>query len=186
MAIKSYGRQREVFGFGSTGSVYIFDYEPTDDIDIWFAKSACRYSVNLGWYAGDFMTLPEELPFGVRSVELPWEMVGDEDGYFKSDNEVRQAVDKVLYAETCGSFVGEIGERLDLNVIVYNLKVQSNQYGKTFMIYMTDDKGNKYLWITAAKSWPIGTHKHIRGTVKGHEKVKRDNITILTRCMEVK
>ena len=51
--------------------------------------------------------------------------------------------------------------------------------------YYIDDCGNIYVWTTAAKSWPEGAVKNVRGTIKDHRTYKNTKQTILKNCREI-
>ncbi len=48
---------------------------------------------------------------------------------------------------------------------------------------MQDENGNVYVWFASGNFVPdLGSHYHIKGTVKKHDDYKGDKQTILTRC----
>ena len=103
----------------------------------------------------------------------------------KNDTEVIKAVEAILYAESASQYVGSIGERLELYLTVEKaIKIDGN-YPSTLHIFY-DDCGNLYTWLTSAKTWPVGSEHHIRGSVKTHSIYKGEKRTELTRCLEVK
>lgn len=81
-------------------------------------------------------------------------------------------------------FVGEIKERLTLEVTVDSKRAFDNDYGTTFLVMMSDADGNIF------KSWAsgkfgedaeTGEHLRIKGTVKEHETFRDAKQTVLAR-----
>lgn len=184
VAARPYGPQKEVLGF-ERGYITIFKGGMDEEHD-WLRLSPARYCRWWGWYFISSEPLPIDLPSDLIPVELPWELVGNEDGYLKTDAEVSKAVDSVLYEESPSEFQGSVGQRLDLHLTVTNVYQGDNYYGHYTIHTFEDKDGNVYVWTTNAKSWKIGEVKHIRGTVKEHKTFKNVKQTILTRCSEVK
>lgn len=88
----------------------------------------------------------------------------------------RQAVDAQ------SAFVGEEGDRLDLEVKVEFTKGFDGDYGVSYLNKMRDADGNIFVTFTNKTFGDKGDVVKLRGTVKGHE--ERDGIrqTKLTRC----
>ncbi len=107
-------------------------------------------------------------------------------------NEQKKARDKINEFTQNSVHVGEIKERLDMNVIVAGvLEQHGSDYmtGETIlkdMVTFNDSEGNVYVWwasgITGLES-EIGNEIHIRGTVKAHKEFNKVKQTILTRVM---
>lgn len=175
---------REVFGF-QKGYITIFtgDVGPEDEF---FQRSNARYCTRWGWYVISEEEVPINLPFGVEPVKLAWESVGTGDGKLRDESTIRSAVDTLIYNESSSVFVGTIGERLELDVVVDKVVHLENNYGTTNMYLFSDVAGNVYKWVTQSKNWAEGSQHRIRGTVKDHKNYKGTNQTVLTRCMEVK
>ena len=127
------------------------------------------------------------MPADLKPVKLPWEAVGSEDGkLFENEQNIKKAVEALIYEESNSEFVGEIGERLELYLIVERVIDLNDGYGNPIMHLMRDDDGNLYVWTTASKSWEVGSDHHIRGTVKDHRTYRNEKQTILSRCLEIK
>lgn len=178
--------QREVLGFGDEGYITIFgaigmdeEYEP-------LKYSPARYCRHWGWYFPSTESLPEDLPAECVPIRLNWEQVGNDNGWLKPENELRDAVDPLIYPASPSEYQGKIGERIERNVLVVrNYKFESN-YGISKIMTFEDDQGNVYVWTTTAKDWSEGTRHYIRGTVKSHSRFKNTKQTVLNRVMEVK
>ena len=176
--------QKEVLGF-TKGYITIFKGDTYSEID-WFRASIARYTRWWGWYIISTEEVPADLPEGITPIQLPWELVGQEDGKLKPEHLVKEAVESILYDESESEYVGSIGERLDLYLTVEKVIELDNNFGRSSMHIMRDDCGNSYVWTTASKTWSIGSEHHIKGTVKDHRKYRNQCQTILTRCLEVK
>jgi hypothetical protein len=77
-----------------------------------------------------------------------------------------------------GSFVSN-------TLTITNNQQIENGFGTSTKHTMKDADGNVFIWFTAAKNWPVGDIKHIRGTVKQHSTSRNTKETILTRCAEL-
>ena len=176
--------QKEVLGF-TKGYITIFKGDTYSEID-WFRASIARYTRWWGWYIISTEEVPADLPEGITSIQLPWELVGQEDGNLKPEHLVKEAVESIIYDESESEYVGSIGERLELFLTVERTIELDGSYGRSTMHIMRDDCGNSYVWTTASKTWSIGSEHHIKGTVKDHRKYRNQCQTILTRCLEVK
>jgi hypothetical protein len=176
--------QKEVLGFAK-GYITIFKGDTYSEID-WFRASIARYTRWWGWYIVSTEEVPTDLPEGITPIQLPWELVGQEDGNLKPEHLVKEAVESIIYEESESEFQGAIGERLDLYLTVERTIELDGSYGRSTMHIMRDDCGNLFVWTTASKSWSAGTEHHIKGTVKDHRKYKNECQTVLTRCLEVK
>ena len=176
--------QKEVLGF-TKGYITIFKGDTYAEVD-WFRASIARYTRWWGWYIISTEEVPADLPEGITPIQLPWELVGQEDGSLKPEYLVKEAVESIIYEESESEFQGAIGERLDLYLTVERTIELDGSYGRSIMHIMRDDCGNLFVWTTASKSWSAGTEHHIKGTVKDHRKYKNECQTVLTRCLEVK
>lgn len=174
--------QKETLGF-EKGYITIFKGNTYEDKE-YFQMSTARYSRLWGWYFISTDELPEDIPEDVTPITLPWEMVGNEDGTLKNEDEVAAAVESLIYDSDISEYQGKIGERLELFLTVEKTISLDSYYGKNTMHIMRDDSGNCYVWTTAAKSWAENSEHYLMGTVKDHKMYKGVKQTILTRCRE--
>lgn len=179
-----YKPQKEVLGF-TKGYITIFKGDTYAHID-WFRASIARYARWWGWYIISTEEIPNDLPDGLEPIQLPWDIVGNDDGKLKPESIIQKAVEALIYDEGTSEYVGSIGDRLELELTVTSAIEIENNYGHSTMHIMEDDCGNIYVWTTASKSWAEGTTKKLRGTVKDHRMYKNNKQTVLTRCLEVK
>lgn len=179
-----YKPQKEVLGF-TKGYITIFKGDTYKYLD-WFRASIARYARYWGWYIISTDEIPNDIPEELEPIQLAWELVGNENGFLNSESDVQKAVESIMYEAGESEYVGNIGERLELDVIVTRVIELDGAYGVSNMHIMEDPCGNVYVWTTASKSWAEGSHKIIRGTVKDHRTYKNVKQTVLNRCMEVK
>lgn len=179
-----YKPQKEVLGF-TKGYITIFKGDTYAEID-WFRASIARYTRWWGWYIISTEEVPADLPEGIEPIQLPWELVGQEDGNLKPEHLVKEAVESIIYDSSDSEYQGALGERLDLYLTVERAIELDGNYGRSTMHLMRDDCDNLYVWTTASKSWTAGSEHHIRGTVKDHRTYRNEKQTVLTRCTEVK
>ena len=174
--------QRDVLGF-EKGYITIFkgDVESCED---WLRSSNARYARMWGWYIISTEEVPPTLPQLLEPVRLPWHLVGNKDGTLKNDSAIATALADLMYSESPSQYQGEVGDRLELAVCITQNIPLHNEYGSSTLHIMEDTFENVYVWITSAKSWPIGSQKVIRGTVKEHKLYKGVKQTVLTRCAE--
>lgn len=177
--------QKNILGF-QKGYITIFKGDQ-EAHEYWLSRSIARYCRHWGWYVVSEDAVPFDLPVGLEPIELKWEMVGNANT-LKEEEEVRAAVDSLLYSAHPSTFQGNIGDRLDLVITVIKLIQKDNQFGDKIRhnaIHTFEDAyGNHYLWDTGAKCWPEGEVKHIRGSVKEHKVINNVQTTVLTRCLE--
>jgi hypothetical protein len=172
--------QKEVLGF-TKGYITIFKGDTYPNLE-WYQLSAARYARCWGWYFISTEPVPADVPN--EPIQLPWELVGNEDGTLFNEDRVKAAVESLLYDKSDSAFQGKVGDRLEVEITVQKVIKLENGFGSSNMIIMFDNAGNEYVWTTAAKCWPAGETKLIRGTVKEHRMYKNRCQTILTRCME--
>lgn len=178
-----YKSQKEILGF-SKGYITIFKGDTYKELD-WFRASNAKYTRWWGWYIVSEEEVPADLPIGIEPVQLPWDLVGQENEKLKPDHVVQEVIESLIYEPSASKFIGSIGERLELFVTVEKTIELEKGYGTCRMHLMRDEEDNLYVWTTSAKCWSVGTEHHIKGTVKNHKKYKNECQTILTRCIEI-
>lgn len=174
---------KEVLGFDK-GYITIFKGDTSRDQD-WFDRSVARWHEYWGWYIISTDPVPSELPFGIEARQLTWDAIALNDNTLRCESEVRTAVESLMYEESPSKWMGEVGDRLNLDLTVTSTRSIDTAYGSSIIHNMVDPEGNVFVWITSAKNWPVGAHKKLRGTVKEHKSFRGTKQTILTRCSEV-
>lgn len=84
-------------------------------------------------------------------------------------------------ADSKSTFIGNIGERIKINVeSIECVASWDTMYGCTFLYKMTDANGNVYTWKTGKNV--ENTESTIVGTIKSHNEFRGIKQTELTRC----
>jgi len=78
--------------------------------------------------------------------------------------------------------VGEVGQRLDLELTVRRVTTVDTDYGALHIISMRDGAGNLFVWKTGSTSATPGDRLDVRGTVKKHDDYRGEAQTVLSRC----
>jgi hypothetical protein len=173
--------QKEVLGFAK-GYVTIFKGNTYEHLD-WFRQSIARYNKFFGWYVISTEEVPEDLPIDLLPIKLEWEHIAGVDGEsLGPESKVKAYVESLIYEQSDSEYVGEVGERIDVEVVIVKAMSFDGVYGRSTMHIMEDDEGNQLKWTTAAKTLVEGNVYHLRGTVKSHDVYKNAKQTVLTRC----
>ena len=174
--------QKEVLGF-ENGYITIFKGNTYEDKE-YFKLNSARYNRFWGWYFISTEPIPDDIPDDVEAVRLDWELVGNENGTLKTEREVVEAVENLIYEEDVSEYQGEVGDKIEVFVTVEKAIALDGYYGPSTMHIMRDDDGNCYVWTTSAKSWDAGSEHFIAGTIKELKQYKGTKQTVLTRCRE--
>ena len=176
--------QREQLGFGKAGYIMICKGDTYAYKD-WLKEQGACYRKSWGWAFASSIALPE-LPAGITAVRLDWDKVGSADGMtLLPEEQIRLAVDALIYDPSPSKFVGSIGDRLELTLTVQRVIDLDGYYGPSHMHIMVDADENVFIWTTASKKWETGKTYHLRGTVKEHRTYRNTQQTCLTRCVEI-
>ena len=81
--------------------------------------------------------------------------------------------------------VGEIKQRMNLELTVQRVVPLESDYGALNIISMRDDRNNLFVWKTGAENPRPGERLKLRGSVKKHDEYRGERQTILTRCQIV-
>lgn len=183
-------------GLASDGSAYVVlgnTYPIKDEL----REEGARFNNALGWYFSHPDTKHECCKVAAHNFMV----YNEETHHYAVMNryEAKDNVQKVLKAyyeeHAQGGFVGNVGERLTLNlrfVKVGSFTTHYSYYGETNYVYtMEDEQGHVFCWKTNKDvevedengEWglPQGFVK-VTGTVKEHKQYKGQNQTALTRC----
>ena len=174
--------QKEVLGFDE-GYITIFKGNTYEEKE-YFKLNQARYARPWGWYFISTIPLPEDLPNDVEPVQLPWDLVGNEDGSLKPENVISAAIDTLIYEPDESEYQGEVGDKIEVIITVEKAIPLDGAYGPSTMHVMRDYDGNCYVWTTAARSWEVGSEHCISGRIKELKQYKGTKQTILTRCRE--
>lgn len=180
--VKGFKNLKQVLGFEKG---YITVFSDTSFYEDWFsACSVTRWHKYWGWYIISTEEIPEDVPLGVQSYQLKWEDVSINDENLKTETEVKKVFNELVYAESKSQFVGEVAQRLALDVTIAATKVIQTAYGSKVLYVMEDNEGNIYHWLTSPRKLFKGDCWKMRGTVKTHIVDKNIKVTVLTRCSE--
>ena len=178
---KEYGPQKDALGF-QEDYITIFKGDTSTHED-WFKQSVARYSVWWGWYIPSTKEVPNDLPNKIAAVRVPWQLVGQDNGYLKPNSVVKAAIENLLYEESTSQHIGAIGERIEKKLTVVKSTSARNYYGETYYFQFKDADDNLYSWNTSTKKQLLVDETYlIRGTIKEHSTYKNEKINILTRC----
>lgn len=178
--------QKEALGF-TNGYITIFKGNTYEDKE-YFQMSTARYCRWWGWYFISTEILPDDIPEDVEPITLLWEMVGNEDGTLKKEDEVTAAVESLIYDSDISEYQGNVGERLELFLTVEKTISLDSYYGQSILYTMRDNNQNIFIWITSSTKTHLEENNiyHLRGTVKEHKMYKNQKQTVLSRCTLVK
>lgn len=175
---------KDVLGF-QDGYIWIFKGD-LDNAEYWFEQTPeCRFHCQIGWYIVSTESVPFDIPSCIQSVQLPWELVGNEDGTLKRKEDIENALCLIrMDKQSKSTFQGQIGQRLEVSVYVDKVvDLAANQYGSINHLHtFIDDKENIYIWNTASRRLNEGDSLRIRGTIKEHKNYQGVQQTIFTRC----
>jgi hypothetical protein len=102
--------------------------------------------------------------------------------YQKAMN-IEQEEREAKKVKAISDFVGEVKERLDLELTVNFITQFENDWGVTTLYKFKDSKGNSFSWFSSNEyNVEVGDTIKVRGTVKKHDEYKGEKQTILTRC----
>lgn len=171
---------KEVLGFDK-GYITLFKGNTYAHMD-WFHVAPTRYSNVWGWYLVSTDEIPEDMPEDLTPVKLYWKDISKSDEEIIPIPEISAWVENLLFANGASSYVGSIGERIDVTVVIRLAQPLEGQWGHSTFHIMSDTHGNIYTWTTASKSLVLGETYHIKGTIKEHKNYKGEQQTVLTRC----
>ena len=178
-----YKSQKEVLGF-KNGFITIFKGN-TYPVKDWFKEMGATYRKWWGWAFASDQEVPAELPEGIEAVKLTWDMVGKDHESLLPDDQVKAAVESLIYDTKDTEFVGKVGDKVDLYVTVIKNSTSETYWGTSHIMTLEGEDGNIYVWATAAKDWEVGDAYHIKGTIKDHKTFRGEKQTWLTRCRVV-
>jgi len=172
---------RKALGFKDAGYITVY-FDKKKENEWWFKKEPnCYYHKIWGWYTHSDKEIPANIPDGVSIRKLYWNNVSTPEGEV-TEASAQKGYDMISFDKATGNFIGNIGDRLDLVLVVNKIYLLQTRYGVSHMHIMHDEYGNEFIWTTSSRTLMKLTPYHIRGTVKDHRVYKGKNQTILTRC----
>lgn len=176
--------QKEIFGFGNQGFIWLFKGKDTYSALDWFRRQPTRYARMWGWYLPSDIEMPNPLPTGVIPIKLFWEDVCDETkNNLKNEDEVRKYVETLIYDSGVSQWAGAEGDKITFEAVC-NKKVEvQSAYGLSTIYNFTDASGNKYSWTTSTSPGIMEGNKYeITGKIKKLDTYRNNKITVLTRA----
>ena len=79
-------------------------------------------------------------------------------------------------------YVGNVGDKLVVEVTVLKLNTFETDYGTTFLFILADAAGNSLVWFASNNVLDVGDTVTIKGTVKAQNDRDGRKQTVLTRC----
>lgn len=173
---------RTALGFKDAGYITIYLGE-NESNEWWFKKQPnCYYHVIWGWYTHSDKEVPTDLPEGVSTRKLYWTNVCTPEGTI-TEASAQKGYDELILNRTIGNFIGEVGERIEIEVKVEKIVPITTKYGEKFMIVMRDKEENELLWVTTKTLFPK-SYK-MRMTIVEHKTYRGVNQTFVNRCFIV-
>ena len=164
---------------GDTWVVLGNTYEIKDELK----KNGAKFSRELGWHFDK-----EIADYNVVKVNIIEVAEKNFDGklFFKEDAvEIVNSKKKALetFESTKSQYLGEIGERLTVKVILKKVYIFEGVFGTTGIFTFEDEEENTIVWKTSAdKAFEEDTIYVLTGKVKEHSEYRGDKQTVLTRC----
>jgi len=95
-----------------------------------------------------------------------------------------RAIEKAATADsTANTFVGRVGDKLDIEVTIKDTNTFNGNYGLTTLVTFGTDDGAIIKWFASGSGFPsVGTRVRLSGTVKKHDEYKGTRQTMVTRC----
>lgn len=148
----------------------------------WLSDHGARYARWWGWYFPSTEIVPDVVSVGLTPVTLSWDLVGLNTN-LRPEDQVKQAIDSLLFVDSPSEHIGRIGERIEIDVTVTKIvPLEGSRYGTQYLFEMADEKENVYIWITSTQKLTLNEKCHLRGTVKEHSIYRNVKQTVLTRC----
>ena len=79
-------------------------------------------------------------------------------------------------------YVGNVGDKLVVEVTVLKLNTFETDYGTTFLFILADAAGNSLVWFASNNVLEVGDTVTLKGTVKAQNDRDGRKQTVLTRC----
>lgn len=143
-----------------------------------------RFRRDFGWYAGSFCEKPEVMPSTLSLIEVKWEEVGNEDGSFKNEDVIKKVIESKIYDEDPSQWVGAVGDRVEVDVVVESKREFEGQYGSQLCYTFRDESRNCYVWFTSVgtkTSFEQDETYTIRGTLKKLDEYRNCKQNVLSR-----
>ena len=121
--------------------------------------------------------------YGVKVIEP----IMTEEEWKELEDEKKRVAEELKNLRSKSNWIGEIKERLELEVKVLKVSEFEGRYGRGTRFEFLDNDGNILVWFTnSAKDMKENGQYKIRGTVKDHSEWQGCKQTIINRVFIVK
>ena len=174
---------RQGFGFYEEGYIHLLkgDSEILEDYFYHEGRGKGGYNTLFFWYIPSNLPIPEDLPKGVEPIKLKWEEI---ENLMDDYDKIRRLVGEKLDKNLCSEFIGEVGDKIEAELVVIEARQQSGYYGDNILHIFEDENSNRYIWKTSARKLLVGEIYCLKGTIKEHLMFEGIRHTVLTRCRE--
>ena len=126
------GNRKHILGFDN-GYITLFKGNTYENLE-WFERSNARFHTTFKWYVVSTEEVPADVPEGITPVQLPWELVGNDDGTLKDNAIINKVVENLIYDEGNSRYQGEVGDKIERDVkVIKNIEAE-NYYGVNHII----------------------------------------------------
>ena len=157
--------------------IHVVSIENTFELKDRIKAAGGRFDVVIGWYFSEpheeFNTV--EITAEEALYEEPWWSLA-----WRSD--IRETVKSKLPQAPESEYIGQVGDKVDLEVTHIRTGSYDTQFGVTWVHSFTDEDGNVLVWKTGSHSSFKSDKIHIKGTIKEHSEYNGVKQTVLTRC----
>lgn len=178
----------KAFGFDN-GYITIFKGDPKE-IEEWAtatSPSRARFATFLGWYVPSTEAV-ENLPNTIQAFRLKWDDVKADENTLKSNDLVSAYIKNLLYGPTnsVSVYQGTKDAWLERTLVVKSNSPKKSQYGEMNIHILEDEAGNRYVWATGTKNYPIDFKVKLKMKVKEHKEIDGAQTTVVWYCKEMK
>lgn len=167
-------------GLADDGSAYVVmgnTYERKNELK----NAGAHYHPALGWYFSEQVEnfdvrRFESQDFGIKDEYGRWNILGGKSSV------IAAAQEEYERGKIHSEFVGEIGEKVSIEVTVERVAGYETQWGWTSVFTMVDADGNFFVWKTSSGDMDEGSHVQVSGKIKEHSEYRGIKQTVLTRC----
>lgn len=173
---------KKSLGF-SKGSIILFKGDTYSHLD-WFRQSVAKYRKYCGWYIPSTEKMPEDVPEDLEPKVLKWSDISSDDATLLPDHKIKEVIESLLYDESPSEWVGEIGQRMTMWLLVKSIKEVDTFYGHSTIYNFEDENGNVIIWFSTGAGLDVEEDEwyQIVGTITKHQKYKNIKQTTINRC----
>jgi hypothetical protein len=165
------------------GPIILFKGDTYSHLE-WFRESVAKYRKYCGWYIPSTEIIPNDIPEDLEIKTLKWEAISSDENTLLPDHIIKEVIDELLYDESSSEWVGEIGQRTTMWLLVKSIKEIDTFYGRSTIYNFEDEDGNVIVWFSTGAGIDVEEDEwyQIVGTVTKHQKYKNIKQTIINRC----